>query len=63
VVRISLPPGDSDDPILSSPLGHQPQLLMDFLQAYGTLWSHGVVDGASKEVARMRNARVTDCNY
>jgi hypothetical protein len=36
---------------------------MDFLQAYGTLWSHGVVDGASKEVARMRNARVTDCNY
>jgi hypothetical protein len=63
VVRISLPPGDSEDPILSSPLAHQPQLLMDFLQAYGTLWSHGVVDGASKEVARMRNARVTDCGY
>jgi hypothetical protein len=63
VVRISLPPGDTDDPIMASPLAHQPQLLMDFLQAYGTLWSHGVVDGAAKEVARMRNARVTDCNY
>jgi hypothetical protein len=63
MVRISLPRGDTDDPIMSSPLAHQPQLLMDFLQAYGTLWSHGVVDGASKEVARMRNARVTDCNY
>jgi hypothetical protein len=63
VVRIALPDVDTDDPIYSSPLAHQPQLLMDFLTAYGTLWSHGVVDGASKEVARMRNARVTDCGY
>jgi hypothetical protein len=63
VVRISLPDVDTDDPVGSSPLAHQPQLLVDFMTAYGTLWSHGVVDGASKEVARMRNARVTDCRY
>ncbi len=61
--RISLPDVDSDDPVASSPLAHQPQLLSDFMTAYGTLWSHGVLDGATKEVARLRNARVTDCGF
>jgi hypothetical protein len=28
---------------------------------YGQLWSHGVVEQATKEVARLRNATITDC--
>jgi AhpD family alkylhydroperoxidase len=44
-------------------LAHQPELLRAFLRLYGTLWSRGVVDHATKEVARLRNARVTDCRY
>ena len=36
-------------------------LLRAFLRAYGTLWSHGVVDQATKEAGRLRNARVVDC--
>jgi hypothetical protein len=41
----------------------QPDLLRDFWVLYGTLWSEGVVDHPTKEVARLRNARVTDCGY
>ena len=29
----------------------------------GLLWSHGTVDQSIKEVARLRNARTTDCQY
>jgi len=28
---------------------------------YGHFWSHGVVDQPTKEVTRLRNARITDC--
>ena len=55
------PPGA--DAVAQSPLAHQPELLQAFLRLYGTLWSHGVTDHASKEVARIRNARITDCGY
>jgi AhpD family alkylhydroperoxidase len=63
-----LPPPRFDGPPPSDPaqrgvLAHQPELLRAFLRLYGTLWSHGVVDPATKEVARLRNARVTGCNY
>ena len=51
------------DAIGRSVLAHQPELLRAFLRAYGTLWSHGRVDHPTKEVARLRNARVTDCRY
>jgi AhpD family alkylhydroperoxidase len=44
-------------------LGHQPQLWQAFQRLYGTLWSRGVLDHATKEVARLRNARVTGCGY
>ncbi|MGA4544012.1 carboxymuconolactone decarboxylase family protein [Uniformispora flossi] len=57
------PPTDPADPIASSPFALQPDLLASFLRLYGTLWSNGVVDHASKEVARLRNARVTDCRF
>jgi AhpD family alkylhydroperoxidase len=55
--------GGEADPFERSVLAHQPELLRAFLRLYGTLWSHGVVDHATKEVARLRNARVTDCRY
>jgi AhpD family alkylhydroperoxidase len=63
-----LPPPRFDGPPPADPaqrgvLAHQPELLRAFMRLYGTLWSHGVVDQATKEVARLRNARVTGCNY
>jgi AhpD family alkylhydroperoxidase len=51
------------DPARRGVLAHQPELLAAFMRLYGTLWSHGVLDQATKEVARLRNARVTGCNY
>lgn len=44
-------------------LGHYPQLLRAFDDLYATVWNEGVVDHATKEVARMRNARKTECGY
>jgi len=64
--RIAPPPaapGSGADAVQRSVLAHQPELLRAFLCAYGTLWSHGVVDAPAKEVARLRNARITDCRY
>lgn len=57
------PPTDPTDPIASSPFALQPDLLASFLRLYGTLWSGGSVDHPSKEIARLRNARVTDCRF
>jgi len=63
--RVSLPDleGAGDDPAERSVLAHQPALLRAFQQLYGTLWSRGVVDHPTKEVARLRNARVTGCGF
>ncbi len=62
-----LPPkraaGDPGDPIRSSALAHQPEALEAFTRLYGVLWSHGVVDHPTKEIARLRNARVTGCGF
>lgn len=44
-------------------LGLQPEATAGFYRLYGTLWSHGTVDQATKEVARLRNARTTGCKY
>ncbi len=44
-------------------LGLQPEATAGFSRLYGTLWSHGTVDQATKEVARLRNARTTGCRY
>lgn len=63
--RLPLPEvsGAPTDAIGRSVLTHQPELLRAFLRLYGTLWSHGVLDQPTKEVARLRNARVTGCRY
>ena len=52
-----------EPPTLRSALAHCPELAMAFHRLYGTMWSEGIVDQATKETARMRNARVTDCGF
>lgn len=49
------------DAVAASPLGRQPELLASFLRMTATLWWDNVVDHPAKEVARLRNARVTGC--
>ncbi len=44
-----------------TPFDHHPRLWDAFNRYYGTLWSDGVVDDPTKEVGRLRNARVTGC--
>lgn len=56
-------PDDADPAISESVLGEQPVALVAFLRLYGTLWSHGTVPQPLKEIARIRNARITDCGY
>ena len=40
---------------------HQPGLFYAFNRVYGTLWTLGEVDQATKEVGRIRNARQVGC--
>jgi len=60
-----LPPPDSvtDDARRYGLLAHAPGPLRAFLRLYGGLWQDGVVDQATKEVVRLRNARTTGCGY
>jgi AhpD family alkylhydroperoxidase len=44
-------------------LEENPETSEAFWRLYGILWSHGTVDQPTKEVARLRNARTTGCNY
>ncbi|MGZ8765966.1 MAG: carboxymuconolactone decarboxylase family protein [Acidimicrobiia bacterium] len=45
----------------ATPFDHRPELWAAFNRYYGTLWSDGIVDQPTKEVGRLRNARVTGC--
>jgi alkylhydroperoxidase family enzyme len=45
----------------ATPFDHRPELWAAFNRFYGTLWTDGVVDEPTKEVGRLRNARVTGC--
>ena len=60
-----LPQPDHADPALAGYglLAHAPEVLRAFLGLYGRLWRDGVVDHPTKEVVRLRNARITDCGY
>jgi alkylhydroperoxidase family enzyme len=53
--RLATPKGGA------TPFDHRPELWAAFNRYYGTLWSEGVVDQPTKEVGRLRNARVTGC--
>lgn len=61
--RIPPPAASADDPLRRSVLAHQPELERAFVGLYATLWRDGVVDPVTKEVARIRSARRTDCHY
>lgn len=58
--RLPMPEG-GEGVVARSPLGHQPETLAAFERLYATLWSAGEVDPAVLELARLRNARSTDC--
>lgn len=58
--RLPLPEG-GEDLASRSALGHQPEALAAFNQLYATLWSEGEVEPGLLELARLRNARITDC--
>ncbi|WP_324262043.1 hypothetical protein U4960_02530 [Altererythrobacter sp. H2] len=44
-------------------LAHQPELSARFFALYGAFWGSDVLSARIKEVARMRNARVTECGF
>ena len=44
-----------------SALAQQPALNDAFWQLYRLLWNRGVLDHRAKEIARIRNARATNC--
>ncbi len=60
-LRVALPEARGDDPISGSVLAHQPEALAAFNRLYGILWSRGEVDQFTKELARIRNARLVNC--
>lgn len=46
-----------------SVLAHQPEIAQSFFALYGRFWGSDVLAARIKEVARMRNARVTECGF
>ncbi len=52
-----------EPPHFGSVLAHQPELAARFFALYGRFWDSNVVPARVKEVARMRNARVTECGF
>lgn len=48
---------------LGSVLAHHPALAASFGELYGAFWQSDVLSARLKEVARMRNARVTECGF
>jgi alkylhydroperoxidase family enzyme len=46
-----------------SVLAHQPKIAESFFALYGRFWGSDVLSARTKEIARMRNARVTECGF
>ena len=63
MARLPAPVTTSADPMARSVLAHLPGSLRAFQRLYGVLWQDAALDPVSKEIARMRNARITDCGY
>lgn len=53
----------SEPPHFGSVLAHQPDIAASFFALYGRFWGSDVLAARLKEVARMRNARVTECGF
>ncbi len=52
-----------EPPHFGSVLAHQPAIAASFFALYGRFWGSDVLAARIKEVARMRNARVTECGF
>ncbi len=50
-------------PAFGTVFAHRPALLKAFGELYATLWQRGVLDEPTREVVRLRNARVTSCSF
>lgn len=50
-------------PHFGSALAHQPAIAQSFAELYGAFWSSDVLSARIKDVARMRNTRVTECGF
>ena len=50
-------------PHFGTVLAHQPAIAASFTRLYGAFWGSDVLSARLKEVARMRNARVTECGF
>jgi len=61
--RVPVPATTSADPMERSVLAHLPGALAAFQRLYGRLWQSPVLDPVTKEIARLRNARLTGCGY
>lgn len=48
---------------LGSVLAHHPAIAQSFSDLYAAFWGSDVLSARLKEVARMRNARVTECGF
>jgi len=50
-------------PDFASLLAHLPETASLFGDLYAEFWQNGVLDARTKEMTRIRNARITDCGY
>lgn len=50
-------------PNLFSTLAHRPELLLTFWNFYRELWTGGVLDAKTKEMAALRTAAIHNCRY
>jgi alkylhydroperoxidase family enzyme len=63
MARLPPPATTATDSVRRSVLGHLPEALAAFERLYTALWQSPVLDPVTKELARLRNARITDCGY
>jgi AhpD family alkylhydroperoxidase len=63
MARLPLPAGVPASLRAYGVLAHAPGVLAAFMELYGRLWRDGIVPQSTKEVARLRNARLTGCGY
>lgn len=50
-------------PSFPSVMAHTPDTLRAFGELYAAFWQTGSVSAVTKEMTRLRNARVTDCGF
>ncbi|MEO1061647.1 MAG: hypothetical protein AAFZ07_09535 [Actinomycetota bacterium] len=58
-----IPPDGAGNAHAGTIYAHRPVLGQRFSELYGTMWRRGVLDPPTKELVRIRNARVTDCGF